>query len=104
MSVVSNELFPEHLKKLKALQDELDENKTNVHTTMGIWLDNALTDDKNIELRKLFIENADNKKYLSKKSQRDITKKVANNLDINIRLKDSNHVDNLDKDYDKTIL
>ncbi len=104
MSVISDEFFPDHLAKLQAIKNEMDEGKTNVHNTLGIWLDNALSDKNNNQIRELFIKDAENKNYLTKKGQRDITRKIASNLSVNVRLKNSNHAENINDDYDQTVL
>lgn len=91
MSIINDDLFTENVSKLKEIKKALNDNKNDALITLGIWLDNALSDDNNNELRKLFIDNAENKKYLTKQNQRNLTKKLADNLVVNSKVKASNH-------------
>ena len=91
MSVIKDDLFAENLSKLKEIKQALTDDKNDALITLGAWLDNALDDDNNNDLRQLFIDNAENKKYLTKQYQRDLTKKIAANLKVNDKIKVSNH-------------
>lgn len=100
MSIIKDDLFAENLAKLKEIKQALNNDKNDALVTLGTWLDNALSDDNNNDLRKLFIDNAENKKYLTKQHQRDLTKRLADNLTINDKVKDSNHAQNIAKNND----
>lgn len=95
MSIIKDDLFAENLAKLKEIKQALTDDKNDALVTLGTWLDNALSDDNNNDLRKLFIDNAENKKYLTKQHQRDLTKKLADTLTVNDKVKDSNHAQNI---------
>lgn len=95
MSIIKDDLFAENLAKLKEIKQALNDDKNDALVTLGTWLDNALSDDNNNDLRKLFIDNAENKKYLTKQHQRDLTKKLADTLTVNDKVKDSKHAQNI---------
>ena len=104
MSIIKDDLFAENLAKLKEIKQALNNDKNDALVTLGTWLDNALSDDNNNDLRKLFIDNAENKKYLTKQHQRDLTKRLADNLTVNDKVKDSNHAQNIAKNNDNETL
>lgn len=95
MSIIKDDLFAENLAKLKEIKQALTDDKNDALVTLGTWLDNALSDDNNNDLRKLFVDNAENKKYLTKQHQRDLTKRLAETLTVNDKVKDSNHAQNI---------
>lgn len=100
MSIIKDDFFAENLAKLIEIKQALNNDKNDAIVTLGTWLDNALSDDKNNDLRKLFIDNAENKKYLTKQHQRDLTKRLADTLTVNDKVKDSNHAQNIAKNND----
>ena len=97
MSIIKDDLFAENLAKLKEIKQALNDDKNGALITLGTWLDNALSDDNNSDLRKLFIDEAENKKYLTKQHQRDLTKRLADTLTVNDKVKDSNHAQTIAK-------
>ena len=101
MSIVNDKLFEDKISELKRIEKELQEEKDAVHIVLGEWLSNALDDDKNLELRKLFINKHDDKKYLSLKRQRAVAEKIAENLKALDKTKDSNHAESIASDSKK---
>lgn len=102
MSILNDNLFDDKLKELQRIEKELQDEKDAVHIILGQWLVNALDDDKNNELRKLFIDKYDDKKYLSLKRHRSVTEKIANNLKAVTKTTDSNHANKIANDDKKS--
>lgn len=94
MSLIEDTLLPEKLKAVRKAKKELEDEKNNYYLVLGEWLENALQDDNN-ELKKLFISESENKKYLSRKYDRNIAKKIADKLSATDKLKASNHAQNI---------
>ncbi len=90
MSVIPDEIFSTKLNQLKALKNEIDQDRNEIYTVLGEWLVNALNDDNNKELRELFISGYDNTKYLSKKKQREMIKPIADRTAIKLKTTASN--------------
>ena len=81
MSIVSDDLFADKVSQLKALKDEIDQDRNEVYQVLGEWLANALDDDDNDALQKIFMAEYGNAKYLRLKRHRELTKLIANKLE-----------------------
>lgn len=95
MSIVNDSLFEEKVKELQEIEKQLEQEKNNVYNVLGQWLANALDDKNNKQLIDLFVNKHDDKKYLSLKRQRAVSKKIADNLKSLSKTADSNHADNV---------
>lgn len=107
MSLIEESLLAEKLEAVKQAQNALNDEKNNYYLVLGEWLENALQGD-NQELKNLFISESENTKYLKRKNDRSIAKKIADKLSAVDKVKTSNHSENISnnakKDYDETVL
>lgn len=86
MSIVSDDLFADKVLQLKALKDEIDQDRNEVYQVLGEWLANALDDDDNDELQKIFMAEYGNAKYLRLKRHRELIKLIAKKLEAKAKV------------------
>lgn len=96
MSLIEDSLLIEKLEAVKQAQNALNEEKSNYYVVLGEWLENALQGD-NQQLKDYFINESENTKYLKRKNDRSIAKKIADKLSAMNKSQSSNHVQNIIK-------
>lgn len=94
MSLIEDSLLVEKLAAVRLAEQAVKDEKNNYYLVLGEWLENALQDD-NEHLQALFISEADNKNYLSRKGDRNIAKRIADKLSAINRTKSSEHVQSM---------
>lgn len=90
MSLIENSLLADKLDAVKQAQNALNDEKNNYYVVLGEWLENALESD-NQEIKDFFIKEADNNKFLKRKNDRIVAKKIADKLEAISKVKSSNH-------------
>lgn len=100
MSLIENSLLAEKLEAVKQAQNALNDEKNNYYVVLGEWLENALQSD-NQEIKDFFIKEADNNKFLKRKNDRIVAKKIAEKLQASNKVKSSNHAENLEVESDQ---
>lgn len=93
MSLIEDSLLIEKLEAVKQAQNALNEEKSNYYVVLGEWLENALQGD-NQQLKDYFISESENTKYLKRKNDRSIAKKIADKLSAINKLQNSNYAQN----------
>lgn len=95
MSLIENSLLADKLDAVKQAQNALNDEKNNYYVVLGEWLENALQSD-NQEIKDFFIKEADNNKFLKRKNDRTVAKKIADKLQATSKVKSSDHSKNFE--------
>lgn len=95
MSLIEDSLLVDKLKAVRQAEKELKDEKNNYYLILGEWLENALQDN-NEALQALFIQESENKQYLSRKHDRNVAKKIADKLSAVTKIKVSDHVSSIE--------
>lgn len=94
MSLIEDSLLTEKLAAVRQAEKALKDEKNSYYLVLGEWLESALQND-NEQLRELFIAEADNKNYLSRKGDRVIARKISDKLSAMDKVKPSDHVQSI---------
>lgn len=86
MSVISDDIFADKVAQLQALKKEIDQDRQEAHQVLGEWLANALDDDGNDALQKIFVAEYGNAKYLRLKRHRELIKLIAKKLEAKAKV------------------
>lgn len=86
MSIVSDDLFAEKIAQLQAIKNEIDQDRKEVYQVLGEWLSNALADDDNDVLQKIFMTECGNAKYLRLKRHRELMKLIAQKFEAKVEI------------------
>lgn len=103
MSLIEDSLLADKLDAVKQAQNALNDEKNNYYIVLGEWLENALQSD-NKDIKDFFVREAENTKFLKRKHDRVIAKKVADKLQAISKVKTSDSSKSLEHKNSDDIL
>lgn len=82
MSIISDDLFAAKIKQLQAIKREINQDRIEVYQILGEWLAHALNDDNNSDLRKIFMTEHKNPKYVRLKKDQKLLASIVQNMEL----------------------